>query len=594
MINIVLISENERERNILNIALEQRGVKVLLSESKYQNYVYVMQFMPDIIIIELPHFSVEQVSFAQRIRTFKRTRSIPIIGYGDKVSQSIVNGIIKSGISIYLERPLKFSVLIQRIEHYLKMQKKSLEAKPAISEKEQDMALLLNSDIIGSQKIEVMVRHVVKLVAFPFTIAKVLKITQSEGTGATELSKAVSADPYMATYILKVSNSVFFATANRRISSVKEAIVRIGFNETKRIVLGMTVMNLFEKTNKNSGFDRIDFWYHSLATAIFSERIAKNIGDINLEEAFLAGLLHDLGIILLDDCFAPVFDTLLNATSKDADLFINQEKKILKVTHLDMLAELFPKWRIPQNVTDAILYQYEVPHYKGEADTPEKKLATCIAIGNAAAKLLHIGKECDEFVEPFSDAIFKQAKLPSGITTAFVNSSKEQIELYREFLSLEKRDYKCDCPDGVDPGEVVVGLYNAGNSLFVPPKLFFEQRTITCKPISQEESLDTCHDKFHIIICWANKSMSSASIAPLETIRKNQKNLTDAPTVAEEQLFAPLILLAPQEDEDAKETYGQTTLVLENRLDYRLLESKICGLLLPHHAMEKDEVAPKA
>ena len=216
MISLILMSRARRERQILTMALEQRGFKVLLSEPTYQSFVLLQQYLPDIIMIELPQVSTEQISFTRRVRSFKRTRLIPIIGYGNKIAPSVARGMQQNGITSYMERPLKFNDLLTLIERMLKPFNKVLEAKPEPSDKEKDMAIILQEDVQPSVKIETMCRHVAKLVAFPFTIATVLKITNDERSGAGHLARAVTADPSIAAHLLKVANSVFFASANRR------------------------------------------------------------------------------------------------------------------------------------------------------------------------------------------------------------------------------------------------------------------------------------------------------------------------------------------------------------------------------------------
>ncbi len=358
MINLVLLSQNIKEQQILNLALTQEGVKVLLSEPSYQNFVFIMQYMPDIILVELPHFCIDQLSFTSRIRSYKRTHLLPIIGYGNKVDPSLLRGMQGNGITTYLERPLKYSVLLKLIQQLLKPFNKTLDEKPPVTELESDLAVILDQEALPTQKIEAMSRHVAKLFAFPFTIAKVLQITNDQKTGATHLARAISSDPAISAHLLKIANSVFFASSNRRISSIKEAVIRIGFEETKKITMGMSVMNLFSDSNKNIGFDRTDFWYHSLAVGLIAERLAKMMGDINTEEAFLAGLLHDLGILLLDEFFPSIFSEVLEMTTKNAGRFFDFEKKHLTVTHLDLIGDLFPRWKIPSQITDAIIGQY--------------------------------------------------------------------------------------------------------------------------------------------------------------------------------------------------------------------------------------------
>ena len=130
------MTTNEREEQILKLAFEQWGVKVLCTKPVYQNFILMNQFMPDLIIMELPHLCIEQQNFAKRVRAYKRTRSIPIIGYGNKVDNMIKLGITSKGITVYLERPIKFSSLIALIQGLLKPQNKKIQHQEKTGEEE--------------------------------------------------------------------------------------------------------------------------------------------------------------------------------------------------------------------------------------------------------------------------------------------------------------------------------------------------------------------------------------------------------------------------------------------------------------------------
>ncbi len=468
MITLIIMIQNEREEQILKTAFEQRGVKVILSKPTYQNYVMILQYIPDIVFIELPHICIEQLAFAKRLRAYKRTKTIPIAGYGEKIDEMVKNGISQSGFTLYMERPLKFSTLLKVFGQMLKTQGKSFSAPPEQTDKEKDLELILNSDALPMQKIEAMVRHISALLAFPFTVAKVLQISQNEKSGASNLAQAIVSDPSISTHILKVANSVFFASANHRITSIKDAIVRIGFNETRKIVMGMHVMQLFKKESKNSGFDRVDFWYHSLIVGLISEKIAKLIGDINTETAFLVGLLHDLGIILLDEFLSPVFERALEQTASAGGHFIDVQTELFSVNHNDLIAGLFPLWKLPQDMTDAITMQFKLDTLGESLNTPGKKLAVCVAIGSQIAKSVHVGRECDEFVYPISDTYLKFAKLKSGVSKVFIQNFYDDLAMYQSFLGLETRSFTPEIAGIEEPGNFTIALFTPQPSIFIP------------------------------------------------------------------------------------------------------------------------------
>jgi HD-like signal output (HDOD) protein len=575
MISFVLISENKREEQILKMAFEQQGVKILLAKPTYSNYVLILQCLPDLMMIEMPRVCTEHLDFTKRVRQYKRTRNLPILAYGDTVTDMVKRGMTKQGVTLYTNRPLKFTALLQTIERLLKPLNKKIEIKKAeISDKERDLNLILNSDAPASQKIEAMIRHVAGLLAFPFTVAKVLQITQDEKSGAGHLAHAIAADPAMSTHLLKVANSVFFASSNRRINSIQDSIVRIGFMETKKIVMSMTVMKLFDTQNKNLGFDRIDFWYHSLSAGLIAERVAKAMGDVNIEEAFLAGLIHDLGIMILDEHFPTIFSKVLEENSRKCGNFAETQLEMLKVNHNDMIGGLFPNWKIPQNITDAILLHETIMFSDGNFDTQGKKISICVEIANILSKSLHIGRECDEFIRPLPNWLFKEAKMPHGIHGEFVDQLTHNVEVFRNFLGLEKREYVSQT--GIDKSESInIGIANTEMSVFVPPYLYLKKDGFKIENVNTYGSLSEYDKKFHLIVAWVGKNTAVDNLKALGKIVK----FDDAP---EEELsmdikFVPVLVIGP-EDYPASELPSRFTF-MKNTFDLRFFDLTISELL---------------
>lgn len=586
MITLVLIIGNEREEQILKLAFEQRGIKVISSKPNYQNYILASQFKPDIILMELPHLCHDQLDFASRIKSYKRTHSMPILGYGNKIEGGFKKGIFDHGVTVYMERPLRYTLLLKYIEQLLKPFNKAIEASPEPTSKERDLELILNSDALGSQKIDAMIRHVSSLMAFPFTIAKVLQVTQNQKTGANDLAHAVSADPTISVHLLKVSNSVFFASSNRMINSLKDAIVRIGFLETKKIVMGMSVMKLFDKQNKNIGFDRIDFWYHSLAAGLIAERIARQMGDVNIEEAFLAGLLHDLGIMLLDEFLSPVFERILMETSKAGGHFISCEDALIGVNHNDLIAGLFPVWKIPQEITDSIILQEKIDTIK-DFDTPGKSLALCVALGNLIAKALRLGRECDEFMKPVDNWVFQKIKMSTGLPKDFEEYINHNLEVFRNFLGLEKREYNIStCFE--NPSEIKIAFVNPSKDLFVGPYYYLKNEGFGTQFITGEPGNMAANDgKYHLIVIWKPSDMKTEKLVAFSRIIKCQ---TENEQKKDNTKFAPALII------DSKLNYDEIPenfSYMPDRFDLRELDSNLDRILKGEIIRQKQSSPPE-
>jgi putative nucleotidyltransferase with HDIG domain len=582
MANGLLMIENEKEAQVLKLGFEQSGVKVILSKATYQNYTLSLQYLPDFLIMELPRICVEQMHITGLLRKHRRFRALPILGYGERVDEPIKRGIIKSGVSVYLDRPLRFSQLLQLIDRLLKPYNKTVGiAKPEDKKqkREQDYAKIIHPDTSVAQRLDLMTEYVSRLLAFPFTVAKVLQITNDEKTGAGHLAQVISVDPTMSANILKVSNSVFFASANRRISSIKEAIVRIGFWETKKIVLGMMVFNLFSEGTKSLGFNRIDFWYHSLAVALFAERIAKYITGMNSEMAFLGGLLHDIGVILLDEYFPDFFAASLKETSAKGGHFPERETAIFGMNHNDLIGKLFPMWKIPDEITGAITGFCHLADHKTSLDSLDKKLSLCIMLGNLLAKVAHYGRECDQYIWPVDNWLFEAVHVGNVISAKFIGEVQHGIELFRSFLGLEARDYSADLLSPEKVSLIRVGIANIADHYFIPVERYLERKGYSIERITEKDLQASGGKKvFTIVIVWAGQSVvNEQTIAPYTKCIKQE---TASDKQGAEVPMAPVLCLVPPDYRESNALPNDIS-IMSNKIDLRdfdqALEKIIAG-----------------
>lgn len=577
----MLTTENEREEQILKMAFEQRKIDIVLFKPTYQNFVKMLQYMPDILIIELSKMPTSQLRFIEMIRAHKRTKKVGVIAYGDRVDTSMKKGILKYGVKDYIERPIKFSFLINTIEQRLKLVNKSLSANGSKeapqTDKKADIDLILNPETLPAKKIDIMTGYVSKLLAFPFTVAKVLKIADDLKTGASDLAKVIEADPAISANILKVANTVFFASANRTISSIKDAIVRIGFRETKRIVMSMSVINCLIKENRNIGFDRVDFWYHSLACAIISEHIARRMGNLNTENAFLAGLLHDFGILILDEFFPEIFSKTLEKTTNDGGLFIEKESEMLGINHNDVVKALFAKWKMPQEITDGIVQQYNFHKFEDKLENTGQKLALCVGMANLLSKTIILGRECDEYIRPIDNWAFNAIKLSVGFNQNFLEQIYREVELYRHFLNLEERDF-LKKPEGIDKAEErQIAVVNLAKDFFVPPSIYLNKQGFSSETFSGADKPETLDSLFEIILIWAGNETKPKDIDRYSHIIKYSKEPAPADRHPD---FTPLLVLSKEGSPLISSPELKNADFMGQQFDFRMLDQKIIEILL--------------
>jgi HD-like signal output (HDOD) protein len=411
----------------------------------------------------------------------------------------------------------------------LKFTNKELSIPKAdVSDIEKDIELLLDNKAPKAKKIEVMTNHVVKLLAFPFTVAKVLQLAESEKTAAADLAKVIQADPVISAQLLKISNSVLFASINRRIGSVKDAIIRVGFKETRRLVMSMSVMRLFGEKSNNVGLDRKAFWFHSLVCGIISERLARQMGTVNTEEAFLAGILHDFGILLLDEFFPTVFSRVLEDTTNKNTQFILSENAMLGVSHNEMIGELFSRWKLPDSVTEAIIGQTRFHDFKDSLDTPSKKIALCIGLSDILTKTLGFGKECDCYIKPVQNWVFEAVRMTSGVTDGFINDVGHQILLYREFLKLDSNEFAMNAPEKTNSESHPIGVVNLSRDIFIPPLLYLKSEGYNAVPMMWD-SQNGKNGSVREVVLWAGEKVTEEQVAKAREIARKGETRPEAP-----------------------------------------------------------------
>ena len=444
MVKVMLVIQTRKEAEVLSLALQQKGVKTIVSEPTYSNYLKSVQYAPDLIFIEIPPSYTEQLFFIHTLKKNKKTFKIPIIGYGNLTDSLIIKQLFMSGFSKYFHRPLKFAVIIDEMKLLLKgrfMTAPQTSDTVDQEKRKQDFAFIADKEKLPTERIEKMVDYVGKLLAFPFSIARILKISQDETSGANELTKAIKADASITATILKITNSVLFASRDRTISNIKEAVIRIGFRETKNIALSMSIMKLFGKEEKNAGYNRMEYWQHSLACGVVAEKLAKNIGFQNPEEIFIAGLLHDFGILLFDEFFGELFEKAIALTTQKSIPLLEAEKELFGLTHNDLVEKLFEKWSLPRHITFAVSKHEEFLGLSVN-DPLLKTVATLLGISNIIAKAADLGMGCDQVVHHIPKDYFLLLKMPGGPKPAFFEDIYLSLKLYGQFLNIESNDIK--------------------------------------------------------------------------------------------------------------------------------------------------------
>lgn len=527
MVKIVLVASNRREANILKMVFQQLKWSIRMADANANNYLQFMQYKPEIIMMELPEKFIDQLASIKLIKQNKQLQNIPIICYGNHSDPLQVKTITDTGVNKYFERPLKIGQIYDMIDSFFPERDlfgKSEESLAAVQEeKDKDFEMLLDLNVLGSIKLDIMKKHVGKLMAFPFTISKIVEISGDSSSGAGDLAKVISSDSVISANILKVANSVHFATKDQNIENLQGAIVRIGFEEVKRIALSLGVLNILETQDKSFGFSRLDFWYHSLTTALIAQKIAIGSKHSNPSLVFLSGLLHDFGILLIDEFFESMFEAILRETTDKATFVNRAEDKVVGVNHLEFTTELFEEWNMPDEIRVSITHHLdfnELPEIKEQ----HKHTAMCIGVANQMARSLGFGRSCDDFIYPVSNEVMKKLKLNSGVRDSYFDKIRADVKMFAGFLGLENKVFPENAAAQKDGKIARLLIIDLERALFSPHMSYLENMEYPIKRALKVEDIENL-DETHCTIINACPRTRLADIEPWIAALPNQPTI---------------------------------------------------------------------
>ncbi len=183
----------------------------------------------------------------------------------------------------------------------------------------------------------------------PIVFEQIQKVINKPETSVGDIASILSEDPAMSVKVLKLTNSAFYGL-QREIDSVKHAVMIIGLEAVKNLVLSASVLNMFKADQSNKEYHEV-FWRHSLSTAFASRIIAKRFQNgkvFNPDPAFSSGLLHDIGKMVIS-CFLPnEFKAIQDKIEDDPDANESDvENSILGFAHSQIGKELAANWKLP-------------------------------------------------------------------------------------------------------------------------------------------------------------------------------------------------------------------------------------------------------
>jgi len=223
------------------------------------------------------------------------------------------------------------------------------------------------------------------LPTLPHVAAEVLRLAHDPDSSLKDMASVISKDPPLTGRILKVANSAFYGLS-QQVGSLSVALVLLGMKNVTNIVTSISIFRTLKFGTDRGAFTRKAFWEHSGACGKACDIIGK-LYKLDLGgEGFVAGLIHDMGKIVLDAVFHNDFVRVLKMAAEEKIPMYVAEQRVLGVDHAQIGGWLAESWHLPRNIYEAIS-----THHSDPRDPVEEPLGAAIQVADAIVRHEELG-----------------------------------------------------------------------------------------------------------------------------------------------------------------------------------------------------------
>ncbi len=258
-------------------------------------------------------------------------------------------------------------------------------------------------------------RSVKNLPTLPMIYLSLQEAMENPRISTDEIAKIISSDQASAFKVLRVVNSPFYGFSGR-ISTISSAILHLGFNEVRNIVLALSIVNMFHDKKIIRNFKPVDFWRHSIAVGVATRLIGNAIRIVNLENYFLAGILHDVGKLLFFTLADEEYSEVLNKVEQNNCTIKEAEQEILGLDHTKAGRILADKWKLPESIRNVIEH-----HHNGLNNGKDDNIIACVHVADIFVRMMEFGYPGDNLVPAPNRQVWELLNLPDNIFTSIIN-----------------------------------------------------------------------------------------------------------------------------------------------------------------------------
>jgi putative nucleotidyltransferase with HDIG domain len=280
--------------------------------------------------------------------------------------------------------------------------------------------------VFSRSEVDERIEQIAELKALSPTVARVLSLTRSADSSLDSIAKAIRNDHAIALKIIKLANSSAFSPSGTHITTLNEAVLRMGCNQIRQTVINIEIMNNF--SDKDASYiDHRLFWEHSVGVALCCSLLARESKLMHPDDAFTLGLLHDVGRMILYSAFEDEYIEVIRASQESHFPTEIVERRLLLVDHASIMQTVLRKWGLKRELVDPIAnHHLSVGNIRQTC--PKQIPESCsVALANRIVHALGIGCSGNQTIYP-TEEYFEALNLPKSVLTNIVDRLPDMVQ----------------------------------------------------------------------------------------------------------------------------------------------------------------------
>ncbi len=271
-----------------------------------------------------------------------------------------------------------------------------------------------------NQALKAKVERIKNIPTLPGVVIKVNTMIQDPNVSTEKLGQVISKDQVLSARVLKMINSSFYGFPGR-ISSVSHALVLLGFNVIKGMLISTSVFDMMHRS-------MVGMWEHSLGTATLSGMMGRKLKEPESEEIFIAGLLHDIGKVIIKVTAPEEFEAIMNIAQEEGIYVWEAEKKILGVDHTQVADWVSKKWNLPGNIAEPMTCHHSPARSKNFS-----RRTAIVHLADVLIQTAGFGNGGNNFVPSLDPGILNTLEVDMGFVEEVLLELDENIDSLTEF-----------------------------------------------------------------------------------------------------------------------------------------------------------------